>query len=237
MIEAIHRFWMGDSIPHEYWRFGGEWLALNPGFLLYQWGWEDVREGRIDIPSGPFEVIQDIVKRDAGRDGIEKFVQIADVVGYCLVAQHGGIYVNCDIQPVRPLAGRIPTKAWASYENDEDWRIVNAAIGAPEPSDAFWTGLLDGLADRYFSNPGAEMVETTGPAYLTDYAKAHPHELAVLPVESFNPVHWKQIAAGGDASEYVARGEFSERTIGVHHWGHKKDGRSNTVETATRGIQ
>jgi hypothetical protein len=79
------------------------------------------------------------------------------------------------------------------------------------------------------------MVMTTGPGYLTDYAHTRPEDLHVFPVETFNPVHWKQIQEGGDATWFADGTDWSgTATIAVHHWGHKKDGRTNRIEGWTQ---
>lgn len=224
MNNTIHRFWAGRPMPEKYIDYGEEWVRLNPDYFVVDWNLTALRQFPDLEP-----VFDDLFERDAGRLGIELYVQIADVMGYALIERYGGVYVNCDMQPVRALP-ELPDKAWASYENTLDWRIVNAAIGAPAPGDPFWKSLLHHLPERYFSRPGAEMVEQTGPAFLTDHARANPDQLHVFPVETFNPVHWKQIEPGGDASGF----SYPEGTIAVHHWGHKKDGRSNHIETATQ---
>lgn len=226
----IHRFWTGRPIPWEYRRYGQRWEELHPRgeVEVIEWG-----AGAIDLFTQQAPIFEDLRARDAGRNGVEYATQVADVIGYCLVERYGGIYVNCDMEPVRPLP-ELPDRAWASYENTEDGRVNNAAIGAPEPHDPFWRGLLDGLSARYFRYRLDEMVMATGPAYLTDYAQAHRAQIAVLPMTWFNSKHWKSIPLGEDASESVRRGDYPADAIAVHHWGHKKNGRSNTVETATQ---
>lgn len=230
-FNVIHRFWAGSPMPEEYKRFGQLWHDFNPDWDICEWTESDiptlVSDPRIQT------VIDDLYARDAGRKGIELYVQLADIVGYVLLEKFGGVYVNCDMQPVQPLPP-LPDSAWASYENTTDGRIVNAAIGAADKFDPFWRYLLEELPHRYFANPGAEMVETTGPALLTDCARVRPTEIYVYPVETFNPIHWKQIQPGGDASSWVEGTSWEGTgTIAVHHWGHKKDHRSNHVETAT----
>lgn len=241
-IPVVSRFWGGRAIPEEYSRYGDLWKTVGGARMVITFGSEALYphgrsnyfradDGEEYFP-GIVDVLEDLRARDAGRNGIEYWVQVADVLGYLMVWHMGGVYVNCDIEPLRRFDP--PNAPWASYENEEDWRIVNAAIGAPEKYDPFWGGLLAGLPERYFSMPGAEMVETTGPAYLTEYANAHRSEVVILPRNSFNPVHWKQVEPGGDASPLIDRENLPAETVGVHHWGHKKDGRSNVVETATQ---
>lgn len=223
----IHRFWAGKEMPEDYTVFGQMWQDMNPDWQVVLWN----EQCLVEYPDLK-PIFDSLYERDGGRHGIELYVQMADVMGYALAERFGGVYVNCDMEPVRPLDG-LPDRAWASLENNEDGRIVNAAIGAPEPNDRFWSGLLAGLEERYFSNPTAEMIDTTGPAYLTEYAHAHPEQLFVYPVETFNPIHWSNVPRGGDASS-VFEAEHHPSTIAVHHWGHRKDGRTNRVEMATQ---
>lgn len=228
-VKEIHRFWAGDPMPEEYRLYGRQWEELNPDWYVTDWEEDDV-ESLVEDPEIQ-KVISNLYSRDAPFRGIELFVQLADVMGYVLVERFGGVYVNCDIQPLRPIEELpLPDRAWASKENDVDDRIVNAAIGAPEPHDQFWHYLLHDLPYRYFNNPTAEMVETTGPALLTDQAHLYPNLLHVFPTKTFNPIHWSQIQEGGDATGF----SYPEESIAVHHWGHKKDRRSNHVETGTQ---
>lgn len=229
MERTITRFWAGREMPEAYQDFGFLWEEMNPGWKVFDFDEETVQFVRDDFPE-VYEVIQSLYERDAGRNGIELYVQLADIMGYYLLWKFGGAYFNTDMQPVRPLEPIIPNSAWASLENNVDGRIVNAAIGSPIKNDPFWGNLLEGLPANYWKNPLDEMVMSTGPGYLTEVAHTHKDPLHVFPVETFNPVHWKDIEPGGDAQGRT----YPENTIAVHHWGHKKDGRSNHIETATQ---
>lgn len=222
---TIHRFWAGPrDMPEEYAEYGEKWDRLNPDYTVRMWGEEDIKE----FPEFK-AVFDDLYKRDAGRQGIELYVQMADLMGYAIIHKYGGVYVNTDIEPLKPLP-ELPYDAWASYENNVDGRVVNAAIGAYRPRTLFWSRLVRTLPGNYFSNPTAEMVETTGPVPLTELARKLPDRIHVFPLETFNSVHWKQVPQGGDASGF----EYPEEAIAVHHWGHRRDGRTNRVESATQ---
>lgn len=225
-------------MPEEYVIFGQMWQEFNPSWQVFEWRQKHI-DGILAYYPGLKSVVDDLYRRDAGRHGIELYVQIADVLGYALIHRYGGIYTNCDMQPIRSIENRLPQYAWASYENNEDGRIVNAIIGAPDAGHPFWGDLIEALPARYFANPTDEMVMTTGPGFLTDFIRERYargiHDFYAFPVETFNPVHWKEIAPGEDALDRVPELiETSPNTFAVHHWGHKKDGRSNTVETATQ---
>lgn len=226
-VRWLHRLWLGPAeMPERYVEFGLRWQELNPGWRVTTWtsdmlNWEIRNE----------QVLDHLWLRAGQKKTVEWAVQAADVIAYDLVCCYGGVYVNCDIDPVKPLDDLFDVvggSAWASLENDEDGRIVNAAFGAGRPRNPFWIAVTDALGPRYWENPGAEMVETTGPALLTDVAHQRD-DLVVLPVETWNPIHWKQIPPGEHAT--YDRDEMAARpgVFGVHGWGHRHDQRSNTV--------
>lgn len=234
-MRTIHRFWGGKPMPERYREYGRKWMAMNPGWDVVDWDLPMLVKS-FDPVSAP--VIRHLMTRDPGRVSEEFWVQLADVVGYELLYQYGGVYLNCDIEPVRALeclGDAVLMHVWASYENRVDGRIVNAAMGSPWPRHPFYAKLLLEATRRYLADPHAEMVQTTGPAMLTDmvaewnvHSAVHPPggRVVVLPVEAFNPVHWRDVPQGGWVR---LEGTFTDATIGVHHWGHRLTGRSNTV--------
>lgn len=235
--KIIHRYWSGPrEMPEAYKSYGEKWEDLNPGWVVVDHG-----EEIIQLWDDLAPVFNHLYERDAGRDSIELHVQLADVVGYALLREFGGVYVNCDMEPLRPLStildGLEDEHAWASYENHEDWRIVNSAMGAAHPHNNFWEDLVTALPERYFSRPYDEMVMSTGPGFLTDFyhhafqngSVERPYRFMTFSKEVFNSVHWKEIEPGGDASGR----EYPNIAVAVHHWGHKRDGRTNLIEGNT----
>jgi len=229
--KILHRMWFGrHPIPEKYQQYGRRWHELNPEWEVQQHGDELLSEA---INS---DVVEDLLARDAQRGGVELYVQLADVLGYELALRFGGIVVNMDIEPVRPLSYMydryaIGDKAYAATEDDSGV-LVNAVLGGPA-GHPMWRSVVEALPSRYFSMPGEEMVITTGPRLLTACAEGRD-DLVRLPVEAFNQVHWSTIPHGSDAGGLW---QETPQVIGVHHWGHRLEGRSNVVETATRGTQ
>lgn len=219
-------------MPADYREFGDRWQLLNPDWSVILWDIDSL------IDEGSWfnaEVLADLRRRDRGRRGIEFYVQAADVLDYELLYKYGGVYVNTDIDPIRSLAEmdtihEVEGKTWLAREDSEF--VVNAAMGAAAPEDVFFAEVIAALGPRYFNNPYGEMNQTTGPRLLTDVWrmwKSEFHPVIAMPVEAFNPFHWRTIEPGGDA---FGRSVPLD-TIGVHHWGHKKDGRTNVIESWT----
>lgn len=210
-------------MPADYRRFGERWAELNPDFEIHDWTEDEI----LAESWRNRDVIDDLYRRDAGRRTIALFAQVADVVDYELIFRFGGVYVNADIEPIRPLelmdafyepAGR----DWVAREDER--YVVNAAMGGAAGSP-FFGDVIDRLGPRYFAEPGGPMNRTTGPGLLTDVVADHP-DVVQLPVVAFNAHHWRTIRRGSDASGR----KIPREAIGVHHWGHRRDGRSNRIE-------
>ena len=208
-------------MPDDYRQFGQAWAGLNPGRTVRDWSEDDIlaRTWRNQA------VIEHLYERDEERRSVELYVQLADVVSYELLWQFGGTYINCDIEPLRPLAELEAEygRTWVVHE-DPDF-VVNAAMGGV-PEDPFWDAVIDFLPRRYFAEPTAEMVFTTGPRMLTEVWRSRP--VPALPWQAFNSTHWSTIPLGGTA----AGRDIPEGAYGLHHWGHRRDQRTNRIERA-----
>jgi mannosyltransferase OCH1-like enzyme len=223
----IHRLWLGpEDMPLKYEWYADEWQRLNPDCEVHDWSESNLP------PLLNQEVYDDIGTPDWGQSlhPISVAVQRADVVGYELVLKYGGIYVNCDIQPVRPLAPLLELvgdNAWACREDEEF--VVNAAIGGPA-GHPFWQEVVDRLSERYWRYRRGPMNEVTGPHLLTAVWKSWKQPgFVVLPQETFNPVPALAIPMFGDAEGLFQVESLPSTTIGVHHWGHRLTGRPNSV--------
>lgn len=216
-------------MPDRYLEYGRRWEELNPDWKLLHWTEDNLPPLRNQA------VIDDIKARDAGRNGLECAVQMADVIGYELIWRYGGLYVNTDIEPVRSMQDLFDQynpqgNAYAPFE--DPGMPVNCAIGGPKEHE-FWDALIEHLPTRYFGMPGEEMNVTTGPHLLTYMWNMNQGIFTPLAQESFNAIHWKQIEIGSDATGKVDYLN-NPRIIGIHHWGHRKTPRTNYVETATQ---
>lgn len=241
MTKIISRAWLGPApMPSTYFDYGNDWLAFNEGWTLVDWDYAAILDKNWINKS----VITDILNRMNNGSGIltvEAAVQIADVIGYELIYEFGGVYTNCDVMPVRSLAYMfehfaLGDSAYAGKEDNTTDRIVNAVLGGPT-NHPFWEYVIEVLPTRYFSNPLTEMVYSTGPQLLTECAQSwhglmktegtSELSLKVLPTEAFNPLHWENIPLGTYPD--LTKIEYGPNTVGIHGWAHRKDQRTNLV--------
>lgn len=220
----IHRLWLGPKeMPERYVQYGQRWAELNPGWTVVEWDQESLPSDWLRNAD-----IWDLIAERGVNSGARMpqdqaiAVQRADVAGYEIIYAHGGIYFNCDIEPIRPLEPWIDDvvgdRAFAGFE-DHRW-LVNATLGGPR-RHPFWRKVIDNLGPRYHMMPGAMMNMVTGPYLLTETWQKWPQDgtFYAAPREVFNPVHHGQIPAG----EWVRHidPDAYPSTIAVHHWGHR----------------
>lgn len=226
--QVIHRLWLGPRpMPQRFKDYGRDWETLNPGWECHDWSWHDLPE---DLANA--DIMDDTRRRSSRSDSIELATALADIIDYELIARFGGVYVNTDMQPVRPLPPELHEgEAWAARETDN--RIVNAAMGGP-PGHPFWQVMVDQLAERYWRMRGQgneNIVELTGPCYLSDMLMAIPEEerIRVAAKEVFCPVDINAVARGQTADGLWTMDTLPPDTVAVHHWDHRRTGRPNEV--------
>lgn len=221
MAKVIHRAWFGpEPLPDRYAAFGETWAKLNPDWEVRMWTLEEVEP----LLDPPIRRIWNHIRKHGAISAIPHkpevaiATQLADLAGYTIVYTQGGVYLNCDMEPLRPLSDLPvqPEDAWACIESGH-W-INNGALGGP-PEHPFWRAVLDELPHRFKRLDGMAMNHTTGPRLLTDVAASTPG-LVVLPQKYFNLALLSRVPLGGNANRYRKRA-ISAGAVALHHWHHR----------------
>lgn len=217
-------------MPARYKQYGKLWKDLNPDAIVVDHSWNDLPDY---LPCQ--DVMDDLRNQCTSGNSTELPTQLADIIGYFLTKE-GGIYANADIRPVKPLPEEMWSADFATYEEVNYPLVVNAFTGGKEGSP-FWSFVLEGIHESYFSHPrGTEMVFTTGPLYLTrrieEWKRENPRgefPVTIYPYFTVNPILWKEVPPGRYGSDLVDLNNLPPGCVGVHDWGHKITGRTNTV--------
>jgi hypothetical protein len=171
------------------------WQRLHPGWEFRTWR-DPIDPARFPLTSPHWHRV---------RHG----AQLADLVRLEALWNEGGVYVDSDVEPYRPLDALLPLSAFAAWEDAR--RVPNAVIGAA-PAHPAIRECIDVAVSRLTA--GVEDIpEATGPGVLTTVLPWRA-DVLLLPPGAFYPYHYTQ------ARTHRARRHDEEQpwAFGAHHW-------------------
>ena len=221
MIPKIfHRIWFGGRPrPVRYDDYWQEWQRLHPDWEFYTWTEEN-------LPELANQAIYDDLPEWARSCGVQMSheralaVQRADVVAYELVNRFGGVYLNCDMVPLKPFDDLLEHSAFLGME--DNYFVCNAVMGG-EPDHPLYRDVIRLLPQNYAVHKTDGMEVATGPQHLTRVWRAglNMYDVTVMPQSAFYPVHHGEVPYG--TTEF---GSFMDKAIALdsyacHMWGHR----------------
>ena len=114
----------------------------------------------------------------------ENGAQLADLVRLEALLRWGGVYVDQDVQPFRPLDPLLPLSAFAAWEDERT--VPNAVMGAV-PAHPAIRECLDLAIARLLANKGTW---ESGPGVTTTVFPGRS-DVLLLPPEAFYPVYYR----------------------------------------------
>lgn len=145
--KVFHQIWLGDKpLPDHFKRWADAWVSMNPGWRM-EW-WTDERMPPL-INKSEFEQA-------------EKMAAKSDILRYELLAQFGGIYLDSDMQPLRPI-GELLGGVNAFYGDERPDTPCNAIIGSVA-GDPFYKAVVAALPESW--RGAGDIVDKTGPRFL-----------------------------------------------------------------------
>lgn len=200
----LHYVWVGPKpLPVRDRAFINAWRQLNPDFVIKRWTEQD-----IDLEKYP-------IVATAMRRG--RYALAADVIRMYAVFKEGGIYLDTDVELLKPLKPLLKFDAFAGWESS--FWFTTAVFGASRHHP--WVGKI---LHRYaLSDPNRRITTNTflktvhSPSvYAAGFYDLklngqtqlfNGHEFAVFAPEYFSPKHY--------LTGVVHK---TERTIAFHHY-------------------
>lgn len=196
--KTIHYCWFGPRpLPSAV----ALWADRLPGYRLRAWTEETFDVGRL-----PYT-------REAYEEG--KYAFVSDVARLCALEREGGIYLDTDMEVLRPLDDLLGDRAFVGL-GEEVGLYVLAGIIAAEPHHPFIRQLLRHYEGRHFRTPeGLDL--TPNPRLLTETLVAKGLQLrdekqqadgvTVYPTDYFYPM------------DFVTREvRLTARSRTIHHY-------------------
>ncbi len=208
----FHAIWFGSDLPLVYAGYLERWAELHPDYTMTLWTEDNLPPL---INQQLFDEAEEIVPAHA----VGQFR--ADVARYEILATYGGIYVDVDLEPLRPIGPLLaryddpfPRRGLIAWEVDDVW--VNNAFVALGPGHPLATYAIRDLPGRARRHRGSTASVISGPKMITPLAlgRVKHHDLFILPSRLVYPYAHDEL---GRSSE-----EFPEAYM-VHHWNHQRE--------------
>lgn len=207
--KVVHRIWFGPHpMRQELIHWGRTWEKF--GYDVQHWT-------ERNLPALINQAAYDLIGQRPPNTGIAPhhlgiWTQRADLVSYELIWQYGGIYANCDIEPLRDLHDLVGAdEAFCGWET-EHTVVCNALFGAVPHHP--WIGDCITHAGRRLQDLAhfQTMQQQTGPGCISQALYDHP-EVTVYPRQFFYPYGFEEM-------ELEHQPHPDAWTS--HHWGHTR---------------
>ncbi len=167
----LHFIWVGSPVPDDVKRRWSAWNDMHPDWRICRWTggtddqWPVTRSLNVEHP-----------------------VLRADFIRLEIVIKYGGVYMDSDtwpLRPVDPLSGDHP--AWVSSIRSSPLLLNNAAFGAA-PGNLYLRTLWDAAVSRLVTHSHSRLNYIAGPPLWTRTYLAADRPIVVLPPQAFTPI-------------------------------------------------
>lgn len=208
--KKIHYFWFGgNEKPKSVEKCIDSWKKYCPDYEIIEWN-----EDNFDVHCMPF--VEQAYEA-------KKYAFVSDVARLIIVYEQGGIYMDTDVEVIKPLDDLLENKAYMSFENNE---YVNSGQGfGSEAGIQFFNEHIDEYRDEVFINEDGSFNMLGCPRVATRLLEKKGIELNgkeqiiddvhIYPAEYFNPydsitgrlkktsntysIHWYDQSWGNDS--------------------------------------
>ena len=203
----IHRIWFGPrAMPRAYVEYGNKWSELNPDWKLIDWDYWMLPPLQ---NKWHFDNVGTGWNPNPGAAKHNSIIQVAqaDIAAYEILHLIGGLYVNCDMEPLRPIPEELTDHPVTLANEIDNWLISNAWMMSA-PRQPLFSTVIDAIPEN-IKNEHRTIDWKTGPKLLTRIVKDNYPDTHILPAKYCNP--WTPQVPTGPVPESLCQ----------HHWGHR----------------
>lgn len=199
--KIIHYCWFGrNPLPPLAKKCIASWKKHLPEYEIKEWN-----EDNFDLDMFPYA-------REAYDN--RKFAFVTDIVRLYALYNEGGIYMDTDVEVIKPLDGFLHHTAFSGFENETN---VPTGIMASEKGGLWAKENLDYYNGRHFVKSDGSLDTTTNVTIITDYMVKKglkqkngyfdfPGLITIYPKDYFCPI--------GQSFKL----EISPNTVCIHHF-------------------
>lgn len=195
--KLLHRVWFGGPVPEPANRPWAAWRDLYPDWGMVTW-------------RDPWPLLADIVSDDdMARMRYADLRAPSNIARLVIVARCGGVYVDCDMEPLTAGLNNIVENDTPFFGATNDDIINNAIFGGCADSAVLWRLVSEIAARLHTEGYNADRhSEQTGPYMVTELLRPMMDDdmVHVYIPEVFYPIPWN------------GPGTITEKSITNHHW-------------------
>lgn len=201
--KTIHYCWFGGAKKSNLAeRCIASWRRVMPDWDIREWS-ED-----------SFDIGQNWYAKEAYEQ--RKWAFVSDYARLKILYEHGGVYMDTDVEALKPLDAFLVHGAFSGFEDD---KYISPVIIGAQRGNGWIRDLLDDYDNRLFVLPGGELDITTNVITVTEKSKAlHGfvpngeyqvlvHDVHIYPTEWFCPL----------SCEYGIM-RMTEDSHTIHYW-------------------
>ena len=204
--KIIHYCWFGGNpLPETVHRCIESWKRFCPDYEIKRWD-----ESNYDVHTCDYT-------KEAYAAG--KWAFVSDYARFEILYLHGGIYLDTDVEIIRPIDDILKQGAWFGVEQSDNGEIlVNPGLGmAAEAGHPFYKRVLDQYARIHFLNPDGTRNQTTVVKYITDLLQESglKEEAGIQCVEGIRLYPWDYFCPMEYRTGIIS---ITPNTRAIHHY-------------------
>lgn len=199
--KKIHYCWFGGKpFPKLEEKCIESWKRLCPGYEIVRWD-------ESNSPLTDNRYVQQAYQ-------VKKWAFVSDYVRLRVLAEHGGVYLDADVELLRSLDPYLDSEAFLGFESPE--KVATCVIGSV-PRHGLVEELARSYSGRVFQRADGSLDETTNVIYFTellgglglrrDGTEQAVGGVSVYPAEYFSP---KDLETG--------KLTVTANTVAIHHF-------------------
>ena len=149
--KIIHYCWFGGKEkPEDVLKMIASWMKHCPDYEIKEWNETN------------FNIHLNRYTEEAYQQ--KKWAFVSDVARLWALVHEGGIYMDTDVEVIRPLDNLLANKAFIGFEGTQ-W--IGTNLMGTEPHNAFLQAFLEDYNHRNFTNPDGTLNQTTNVEEIT----------------------------------------------------------------------
>lgn len=201
--KTIHYCWFGGNpLPELAQKCIASWKKYCPDYEIIEWN-----ESNYDISSAPLYVRQ---AYEAKKWGF-----VPDYIRLELIYNYGGIYLDTDVEIIKPIDELLKNKGFAGFESNEHIAL-GLGFGA-EKGNPVIKLLMDSYIERKFINEDGTIELTPAPlidsavfekiGFIRNGTNQKTNDFSIYPIDYFCPMSFQS----GEIS-------LTKNTYSIHHF-------------------